>query len=86
MVTSYIKGTAVCIFTHIHLKRGFGIYILTPVFCTPIMMNPCVSIVKEEPSFPSVRLRVQYHLQLLSLKFEITNHVRQDEEILGDTG
>ena len=83
MVTSYIKGTTVCIFTHIHLERGFDIYILTPVFCTPITMNPCGSIVKEEPSFLSVRLRVQYRLPLLSLKFEITDHMRQDEEDLG---
>ena len=83
MVTSYIKGTAVCLFTHIHLEHGFGVYILTPVFRTPIMMNPYCNIVMKEPSFLSVRLRVQYCLLLLSLKCEITDHVRQNEE---DTG
>ena len=32
-MTSYIKGTAKCIFTHIHLESRFGIS--TPVFVVP---------------------------------------------------
>ena len=46
MVTSYIKGADGCIFRHIHLQRGFGIYIYiySPInFFLP--MNPCDNIV-----------------------------------------
>ena len=36
MMTSYIKGAAESIFTHIRTpQRGFGIYILTPVLFVP---------------------------------------------------
>ena len=82
MVTSYIKGATECIFTHIHLERRGGLeYIHSPLyFILQIMTNPCGTTVMEESSF--MRLRVQYRLLLLSLKFEITDHVRQDEEVI----
>ena len=72
------------IYAYSYTSNAGLVYILTPVFHTPnnAMMNPCgrLSIVMEEPSFLSMRLRVQYRLPLLSLKFKITNHMRQDEE------
>ena len=56
MMTSYIKGTAECIFMHIHLEHRFGIYIFIPVFVVPNIEESLqeFNIVVGETKFVSV--------------------------------
>ena len=80
MMMSYIKGTAECIFMHIHLKRSFSIYILTPVFVVPNIKES----LWEYRSGETIDLFLcDYEFNIAFLCEEIANRMHQDKDVPG---